>query len=152
MRKKVLSACVAVVLGAGYALTAYPQVKPETQVKQRQSAMTLQWKYFAPLLAMEKGRAPYDAAVVTRNAAYLDTLTRLAWDGFTENTKGVSSSNALPAVFTEGAKFKQSEDRLHTAVAGLVAASKGGNEAAVKAAISDVDKACGNCHDTFKKQ
>ena len=114
--------------------------------------MTLQWKYFGPLLAMEKGRAPYDAAVVARNVGYLDTLTKLAWDGFTENTKGVSGSNALPVVFSETAKFKQSQDGLHTAIAALVAASKGGNEGAVKAAIGDVDKACGNCHDTFKKQ
>ena len=152
MRKKVLSACIVAALGAGYSLTAYSQAKPETLVKQRQSAMTLQWKYFGPLLAMEKGRAPYDAAVVARNAGYLDTLTKLAWDGFTENTKGVSSSNALPVVFSETTKFKQSQDGLHTAIAALVAASKGGNEGAVKAAIGDVDKACGNCHDTFKKQ
>jgi cytochrome c556 len=152
MRRKLLSACIVAALSVGYVAAAYPQAKPETLVKQRQSAMTLQWKYFGPLVAMEKDKVPYDAAVVARNVGYLDTLTKLAWDGFTENTKGVSSSNALPVVFSETAKFKQSQDRLHTAIAALVAASKGGNEGAVKAAISDVDKACGNCHDTFKKQ
>jgi cytochrome c556 len=151
MMRKLAAAGLAVALGAG-AATAFAQVKPETLVKQRQSAMTLQWKYFGPLLRMAKGQQPYDAAVAARYAGYLDVLTKLAWDGFPESTKDVKNTNALPAIWAEPAKFKQGQDRLHTAVAALVAASKGADEAAVKAAIGDVDKACGACHDNFKKQ
>jgi cytochrome c556 len=75
----------------------------------------------------------------------------MAWDGFTDGTKG-TKSGALPAVFTDTAKFKQAQDQLRTAVGGLVAASKSGNEGAVKAAVGDVNKACGNCHDNFRAQ
>ena len=44
MNKKLLSACLAVVFGAGagYALNAFAQAKPDVLVKQRQAAMILQ--------------------------------------------------------------------------------------------------------------
>jgi cytochrome c556 len=37
-------------------------------------------------------------------------------------------------------------------VTALVAASKSGNEGAVKTAIGDVGKACGACHDDFRSK
>jgi len=150
MKKKVLFTGLALALGAGYALTAFSQAKPEVLVKQRQSAMTLQGKYFGPLVGMLKG-APYDANVVARNSAYLDTLSQMPWDGFAESTKG-EKTRALPAIYSDPGKFKQAQDQLHTAVGALVAASKGGNEGAVKAAVGDVNKACGNCHDNFREK
>ena len=61
MRKKLLSACIVAALGAGYAATAFAQAKPEILVKQRQSAMTLQGKYFGSLAGMAQGKVPYDA-------------------------------------------------------------------------------------------
>jgi len=149
MSKKLLSGCLVLALGAGYALTAFSQAKPEVLVKQRQSAMTLQLKYFLPLALMAQGKVPYDASVVTRNAAYLEVLTKMAWDGFVEGTKG-EKTRALPAVYADPAKFKQAQDQLHAAVGALGAAAKGGNEAAVKAAVGDVNRACGGCHDNFR--
>ena len=101
MRKKLLTACIVAALGAGYAAVALSQVKPDTLVKQRQAAMTLQGKYFGPLAGMLKGTVPYDAAVVTRNAVFLDNLSQMPWDGFAESTKGVKSF-ALPVIWTEG--------------------------------------------------
>jgi cytochrome c556 len=37
-------------------------------------------------------------------------------------------------------------------VGALVAATKGGNEAGVKSAVSDVLKACNSCHDNFREK
>jgi cytochrome c556 len=151
MRKKLLSACIVAALGAGVAATAVAQVKPEVLVKQRQSAMTLIAKYFGPLGGMLKGSVPFDANVVARNAGYLDVLTQMPWDGFAESTKG-EKTKALPAIWTDAAKFKQAQDQLRTAVGALGTAAKGGNEGAIKAAIGDVGKACGNCHDNFREK
>src|SRR6266446_6723955 len=92
MNKKLFSIGLAVVLGAGYSLTAFSQVKPETQVKQRQAVMTLQGKYWGPLGGMAQGKVPYDAKVVQRNAAFLEVLSQMPWDGFQESTKGVKSA------------------------------------------------------------
>ena len=42
MKKPFFAAGLALVLAAGYSLTVFAQAKPETQVKWRQAAMTLQ--------------------------------------------------------------------------------------------------------------
>jgi cytochrome c556 len=112
--------------------------------------MTLQGKYIGPLVGMVKGSVPFDATVAARNAAFLDALTQMAWDGFPESTKG-EKSRALPAIWTDGAKFKQYQDQLRTSVGTLVTATKGGNEGAVKAAVGDILKACNGCHDAFRQ-
>lgn len=141
----------AALMGVVISTTASAQVKPEQLVKQRQAAMTLQGKYFGPLGAMAQGKAPFDAAVVARNAAFLDVLDKMPWDGFAASTKDVKSA-ALPAVFTETAKFKEAQDHLQSEVSKLVAVSKGGDEAAVKAQLGAVGKACGGCHDKFREK
>ena len=151
MNKKLFGSCIALALGAGCALTAVAQVKPDVLVGQRQAVMKLQGKYFGPLVGMLKGTVPYDAAIVTRNAAFLENLTQMPWDGFAESTKGVKSF-ALPVIWTEGAKFKEAQDQLRSAIGALNTAAKGGNEGAVKTAIGDVGKACGNCHDNFREK
>ncbi len=44
--KKIISGSVLVAIGLSMTRIAQAQVKPETLVKQRQAAMTLQGKYF----------------------------------------------------------------------------------------------------------
>jgi cytochrome c556 len=152
MNKKVLSACMALVFGAGagYALNAFAQQKPETLVKQRQAAMTLQGKYLGPLIGMAKGKSEYNAAIVTRNAGYLDVLNKMPWDGFTPETKDTqATTRALPAIWAEPAKFKEAQEKFQSEVTKLVAASKG-DEAAAKAQIIAVLNSCNNCHDNFR--
>jgi cytochrome c556 len=151
MNKRLLLAGLAFALGAGYSLTAVSQVKPETLVKQRQAAMTLQGKYMGPMGAMAQGKAPYNADTVAFNAAMLDALSRMPWDGFADSTKDVKSA-ALPAVWSEGAKFKEAQDNFQKAVQGLVSVSRGGSEDAQKAAIGAVGKTCGGCHQTFREK
>lgn len=152
MKKKLFSAGLAVALGvgAGYVLNAFAQAKPETLVKQRQAAMILQGKYFyGHLRPAAQGKIPYDATVVARNIGFLDALSKMPWDGFTENTKD-EKSRTLPAIYTDTAKFKEAQDRLQSEVTKLVSVSKSGDEAAIKAQILTVDKSCGSCHENFR--
>ena len=151
MNKMFVSMALALGLGAAYSLPAYSQAKPDVLVKQRQSAMVLQGKYFGPLNAMAQGKIPYDQAVVTRNAGYLDALARMPWDGFAASTKGEKSA-ALPAVFTDSGKFKEAADRLQSEVTKLVSVSKSGDEASVKSQITAVGKSCGACHEDFREK
>lgn len=150
MKKSVIAAGVTIALGA-FAGTAMAQVKPEILVKQRQAVMTLQGKYFGPLGGMAQGKVPYNAQVVQRNAGFLDNLSRMPWDGFDASTKG-EKSRALPAVFNDSAKFKEAASRLENETAKLYQLSRGGDEAAVKAQIGAVGKACGSCHDNFREK
>jgi cytochrome c556 len=155
MKKRLLLAGFALALGAGYTLTAFSQVKPEILVKQRQAAMTLQGKYFGPMAGMAQGKIPYNADVVARNAAYLDVLNKMPWDGFAESTKDLKDvkTAALPAIWNEPAKFKEAQEKFQSAVSRLVAATKTGDEASIKSAIVEVGKGgCGNCHQNFRQK
>jgi len=147
--KKALFAAVVGIFTLTVSGTVLAQAKPETLVKQRQAAMTLQSKYFGPMGGMAQGKIPYNADVVKRNTAYLDVLSKLPWDGFTASTKDVKSK-ARPAVYSEAAKFKEAQDHFDGEVAKLVTAVSGGNEAAIKTQIGAVAKSCGGCHDDFK--
>ena len=151
MRKNVLLAGLTIALVGGFSFNTFAQAKPDVLVKQRQAAMTLQGKYFGPLGGMAAGRVPYDAAVVARNAGYLETLSKLPWDGFSPSTSGEKSA-ALPAVYSDMAKFNEAAEAMQTAVVKLVATAKGGGEADVKAAICAVGKTCGGCHDNFRQK
>jgi len=151
MNKKILLSSFAFVFVSVFTVSAFAQAKPEVLVKQRQAGMTLIGKYWGPLGAMGAGRAPFDAAVVARNAGYLETLSKLPWDGFNASTSGEKSA-ALPAVYSEAAKFKEASETMQTAVAKLAATAKGGNEADIKAAIGAVGKTCGGCHDHFRQK
>ena len=154
MKKRILLAGFALALGAGYTLPAFSQAKPEVLVKQRQSAMTLQGKYFGPLAGMAQGKVPYNADVVARNAGYLDVLNKMPWDGFAESTKDLKDvkTAALPAIWNEPAKFKEAQERLQGEVSRLVSVSRSGDEAAVKAQIGAVGKSCGGCHENFRQK
>jgi cytochrome c556 len=151
MKMKLLLAGLALALGSGYTLTAFSQAKPDVMVKQRQAAMTLQGKYFGPLGGMASGKVPYRADVVAYNASLLNALARMPWDGFDESTKDLKSA-ALPAIWSEAAKFKEAQDSFQNAVQGLVKASQGSDEAATKAAIGAVGKTCGGCHQGFRQK
>lgn len=151
MKRKLVAAAVALAVGAGLALSALAQQKPEVLVKQRQAVMTLQGKYFGPMAAMAQGRVPYDVNVVRRNAGFLDNLTRMPWDGFDPSTKDVKSA-ALPAVYSEPDKFRQASDRLQAEASKLYEVSRGGDEGAVKNQIGALGKACGACHETFRQK
>lgn len=149
--KKLLTAVLALVLSAGFAAAAFAQAKPKVLVEQREAAMTLMGKYLGPLAAMAKGKAAYNAETVQRNAAYLDVLSEMPWDGFAPSTKGVKS-RALPAVYEDTEKFKKASQHLQDEIDKLVTASKGGDEAAVKSQVLAVAKSCGGCHDDFRQK
>jgi cytochrome c556 len=152
VKKAVVAAGVVIALGAmgGAALA---QVKPEVLVKQRQSAMTLQGKYFGPLGGMAQGRAPFDAKIVQRNADYLAVLSQMPWDGFDPSTKdaGVKTA-ALPEIWSNPGKFKEAAERLQSEASKLQSVAKSGDENAIKGQIGAVAKACANCHDNFRQK
>ena len=150
MKRSGLAAVVAIALGVA-AGAALAQVKPEILVKQRQSVMTLQGKYFGPLAAMAQGKAPYNPEIVQRNASYLEVLTKMPWDAFDPSTKDVKSA-ALPEVYTNQAKFKEAADRLQSEASRLAQVSQSGDEGAVKAQIGALGKACGGCHENFRQK
>lgn len=152
MKNRPLWMGLAVGLGVACAVPATSQVRPETQLRQRQAVMILHAKYFYPIRNQAQGKIPYDAKIVARNVGFLEQLSRMPWDGFVPATKDLKSQ-ATPAVFTETAKFKEAQDRYMAEVTTLADVTrKGGDEASIKAQIMAVDKSCNVCHDTFRER
>lgn len=149
MKRSLIAAAAALAVLA--AADAGAQQKPEVLVKQRQAVMTLQGKYFGPMAAMAQGKAPYNASVIQRNSGFLANLARMAWDGFDPSTKD-AKSNALGAIYSEPAKFKEAYERLENETSKLYDVSRNGDEAAVKAQIGAVGKSCGACHEHFRQK
>ena len=155
MKKKLLSACLAVVMGAGagYASMVFAQQKPEVLVKQRQAAMTLQSKYFGLLNGMAQGKVPFNKDAAARNAGYLEVLSNMAWDGFHPSTKDTDAkTRALPAIYENEAKFKEYQDSFKNGATKLHAAAKAGDEGAFKGAAKEVGQSCGGCHKEFRSK
>jgi len=149
--KKLLVPAAAIVLGATFSFNAAAQAKPEDLVKQRKAALTMVGKYFGPVGAMVQGKAPWDAAVVTRNAGYLEVLSAMPWDGFQASTESFKDTRAKPELYKNMGKFDQYAKDMQGALVKLNAAAKSGDQNAVKAAFGDAGKTCKSCHDDFRR-
>jgi len=149
MKRTVIAAAVIAAATAGIA-TAQQGPKPEDEIRYRQSVMNVVGRAMGPMGAMAQGKAPFNAAVVQKNAALIDSLMGLHWNSFGPGTDKGAPTKADPKIWKETAKFKQAAEAGQKAVASLAAASKGGEEAAFKAAFGEVGKACKSCHDDFR--
>jgi cytochrome c556 len=142
---------LAPIAGVCIGLTAQvlAQPNPNQLISNRKGAMSLQGKYFGPILAMAQGRAPYDAKTVERNANYLSVLSQLPWDDFQPHSLGLQNTRAKEEIAKEQDKFKAGVEQLQAEVQKLQAAASKGDESAVKAAAPAVAKVCNNCHENF---
>lgn len=147
MNKPVAIAAVAALL---LPLTSHAQfAKPEDAIKYRQSVMSLMGTHMGRLGAMVNGRVPYDAKVATDNAAIVAMLSKLPGGAFGPGTDAGRPTRALPAIWTDTAKFTAAYDKMVAEAAKLPAAA--GDAAALKTAFGAVGAACKACHDDFQR-
>jgi cytochrome c556 len=132
---------------SGTALAQF--AKPEAAIKYRQSALTVMGTHFARIGAVVKGEVPFNKDDVIKNAAIINTMASLPWQGFGAGTEGGS---ALPSVWAEGDKFKSHQDKLISSAAGLNSAAQSGDLDAIKKAFAATGANCKGCHDDFKKK
>ncbi|MGV3728978.1 c-type cytochrome [Hydrogenophaga sp.] len=124
--------------------------KPEDAVKYRKAAFTVMASHFGRIGAMANGRVPFDAKAAADSAAIVETMSKLPWEAFGAGTdKG--DTRALPAIWTEQAKFKEGADKLQAAATQLTAAAKTGNLDSVKTAFGAAGQTCKACHDAYRK-
>lgn len=124
--------------------------KPEDAIKYRKAALTVMATHFSRVGAMANGRVPFDAKVAADSMAIVETMSKLPWEAFGPGTdKG--DTRALPAVWTEQAKFKAASEKMQAEVAKLNVAAKTGNLDAIKAAFGAAGGSCKACHDDFRK-
>lgn len=151
MNKKLLSASLALVLGAGYALTAYAQAKPEDVIKFRKGIyQVINW-HIRPLGVMVKGGQPYDKDLFAKNAAILEQMVKILPESYVPGSD-VGDTRAKPEIWKEPEKFKQAMERLQTEAAKLDEAAKGGNFEQIRTQFGALSKACSGCHDVFRNK
>ena len=126
--------------------------KPEDAIKYRQSAMFIQSQHFGRIGAMVSGKAPFDAAVAADNAAIVADMSKLPWAGFMPGTDKGGNTKAKPEIWTEQAKFKETNEKLMAETAKLAAAAKTGDLDTLKAAFTATADTCKSCHDAFRNK
>jgi cytochrome c556 len=149
---KSLTKLVIAIGAVAIATVAIAQPKPEQFVKQRQSALALIGWYFGPMGAVAKGEAPFNKDDAVRRTTNLVTLSKMPWEGFVAGTENVGNTKALPAIWTQNAKFKEAGAKMEAEMVKLAAAANAGNEAEFKKQFGVVGGTCKACHDDFRKQ
>jgi len=123
--------------------------KAEEAIKYRKSALFVMGTQFSQIGGMVQGKVPYDAKIAADSAAAVEVIAKLPWVAFGEGTdKG--DTKAKPEIWSEGAKFKEAQDKLIAETAKLAAASKTGKLEDLKVAFAATGGACKNCHDSFR--
>lgn len=154
MSKKLVSAVLAVALGAGagYALNAFAQAKPADVIKFRQAVMTIQSWHMRPMALMVKGQQPYDAAMFSWYAGVIEQTSHMLPDAFAPGSDMGAATKARPEIWKDAGRFTQAMDRFKADTARLVQAASKGNLDAVKGPFGAVAKNCGGCHKEYRSK
>lgn len=149
----VAASCTVVLLAT--AGMAQDQKALERAVTARQGLMNVHALEAGPLFGMAKGDVEYDGAVATEHATALGSLTGYdetrMFPAGTSNADMPGNTLALPAIWEQPDKFEQAFEDMRTA-ATTVAAEAGKGQAELTAAVAELGKACGNCHESFRQK
>lgn len=124
-------------------------------VKARQAQMQLYAFNLGLLGGMAKGEIAYDAAAASAAAANLAALTSLdqsrLWPQGSDNAAlGDDVTEALPAIWESGSQVMTKGMTLTEAAAAMQGAAGNGLES-LQGSIGGVGKACGACHEDYRK-
>jgi cytochrome c556 len=138
--------------GVATALSASPAavtISADQAVAERQAAFRMSAVTFGAVKAMaESGGDPTKAAFPASGlAAWAKALP-----GAFPAGSDVPPTEALPTVWSDAAGFARAAGAYQVATGKLVAAAKAGDAAGLKAAVDETGKACGTCHDSYRKQ
>lgn len=153
--RKVINGIAAAAATALLATSALAQSPEEKATATRQGLMKLIVWEAGPLFGMAKGDVAYDAAAAEAHAKNLATLTQYAGlrtlfiPGTSVEELGEDKTAALPAIWQDEDKFHQGFATLRDQAA-VVAAEAGKGQEELRAAMGDLGKACGNCHESFR--
>lgn len=146
----------AAALAAAASLVAVPLAVAQTPspaqqaIKYRQSALTLLGWNIGPISAMMKGEAPFDAKKAELHATRLQQVAPMILEGFPAGSQSGAATKAKPEIWNNLDDFKAKAADLEKATAGLVAATRTGDQKQVGQALGTVGNACKACHDKYK--
>lgn len=129
-----------------------PEAQAKSAIETRQGLFKVISSQMGPIGGMLRNQVPFDAAVVARNAARIQTLSEMIPELHTLDTRQFKNikTGALDGIWNSQADYKVKADNLGKAAAGTAAAAKTGDKAATLKAAAEIGKACGSCHDNYR--
>lgn len=103
---------------------------------------------FTRMGKMVKDEEPYDVEKFKQAAAAFAESSKKPFTLFESDPQG--NGRALPAIWTDPAKFKAEEEKFAAAVEKLNAAAQTGKLDEIKAAYGETGASCKSCHDSFR--
>lgn len=94
-----------------------------------------------------KKQAPFDAAVVKKNATTIDESLAVASKHFTAGSEKAGKTRAKAEIWTSRADFDRLLGEARSAAAAL---AKVGDEAAYRPALGALGQSCKSCHDMYR--
>jgi cytochrome c556 len=113
---------------------------------QRHEAMEAVQESFKPLRAIAVKEAPFDAAVVKKNATTILEKLKEAHGLFVEGTGG-GTTRAKAEIWTDRAGFDQAMKESQAAATAMAGVT---DEAAYVAAMKALGGSCKSCHDKYR--
>jgi len=98
---------------------------------------------------MAEGKRPYDKAEATRLADLLVQVSMVPRNFFGEGT-GQGETRAKPEIWTHREDFDAKMDKMVSEAAKLPQVVRGGDEAAFKRLVKEVDDTCDACHKEYR--
>lgn len=118
-------------------------------IEDRQAGMKQAGKSMGMLVPMFKGEKPYDAATVKSATSGIHGGWEKAFAAFTEDSKeGPPETYAKPEIWSDPEGFKAAQKNAMTALDAVAAST---DDASFKAALPALGKACGGCHEKFRR-
>ena len=139
------AALIVIGVSAGHAAD-----EAENIIKYRQNVMKSIGGHIANIAAVAKGQVTY-IENVSAHARALADMTKLVAPLFPEGTD-TGKTNALPAIWTDRAKFDAALKANQAAAAAMVDAAATNDLATIQAALGKLGKSCGGCHKPFRKK
>jgi cytochrome c556 len=130
------------------------QVKPEQQIKWRQSVMQVQSWSMARVKANVEGTYNKDQVIQAANLLQATANGGLGslFPAGTEKGSGWHETRAKPEMFTDGDKVRELAGAFAKEANELAKVAASGDAAAVKAQFGKVGQACKGCHDKFQAE
>jgi cytochrome c556 len=147
--KVVVAAAAVAVLAIGVASVATSSPEGTAAIKARHEAMEAVGDAMGPLGAIAKGEAPFDAAVVEKNAGIITENLKKAATLFPDGSdKGDVETWAKAEVWSSSADF---ELKMQTARAQAEALQAVTEEAAFRPALGKLGSSCKSCHQDYRR-
>ena len=123
--------------------------QPKGEISEnRTAAFKSMMPEFTRMGKMVKDEEPYDIEKFKQAAAVFAESSKKPFTLFESDPQG--NGRALPAVWSDAAKFKAEEENFAAAVEKLNAAAQTGKLDEIKAAYSETGSSCKSCHDSFR--